>query len=387
MRKFNYLLLLLFIFLSCKSQNSEQYIFDPKTISENTITLSEIADDISYIPLDNSYPLNDIHNPRFSEKSIFFFSNNGIIAFTFDGKNSTKIGIRGRGPDEYLSGLKFAIDSKNETIYVLNLDKQIKTFSIDGKYKRSISLSQIDGSPSLIEIYDSKIFISFNLQFDDSQFEWIILDTIGNIIKTKKRFDSRFTSNFGPNSGTYVFNKKLHYWNPYLDTVISIRPDLSYNRAFILKAGEHRLPRYDFNPSKPPHTFMHLRNIFETSRFWVIRYDYIRPIIALIDKRNRKSYLSYLDQNSKSNESGIPGGLLNDYDGGINFEPRSYFSLLNEEYMVGLINPNQLIAHVASSKFSNYTPHYPAKKKELEKLTANMKETDNLVLMIVKLKK
>ena len=45
--KSTYLFLLLLLTISCKTQNKDLYQFDPRTLKENKITLSEIADDIN----------------------------------------------------------------------------------------------------------------------------------------------------------------------------------------------------------------------------------------------------------------------------------------------------------------------------------------------------
>jgi len=41
----------------------------------------------------------------------------------------------------------------------------------------------------------------------------------------------------------------------------------------------------------------------------------------------------------------------------------------------------------AGFEFKNSSPEYPEKKKELEKLANTLKETDNPVLVLVRLKK
>jgi hypothetical protein len=371
--------------LSCDSQNVMHFEFNPKTLVENPITLSDIADEIIYIPLDNQYPITDVHNPKITHNAIYLFTPNGIIAFGRDGKTSGKIGSRGRGPDEYLSGFNFTIDPKSETIYVLNRDKQIKVFSRNGKYIRSISLEDNVGSPDLIDLYDSNLFLSYFLQFDNAVYDWVILDTIGNIIKKKERSIPTFTSNFGTNSVTYIFDKGIHYWNPYFDTVFSILPDLSYRPSFTFAPGEHRIPKSNFNPSKPPNMIMYVRMIFETSRFWVIRYDYIRPIIVLIDKKSNKSFLSYVDQGN-STGTDISGGILNDLDGGVNFQPRCYFEENGKEYLIGLVNAYQIKAHVESVGFKNAHPKFPENKAGLKMLADSLHETDNPVIIMVSLR-
>jgi hypothetical protein len=57
------------------------------------------------------------------------------------------------------------------------------------------------------------------------------------------------------------------------------------------------------------------------------------------------------------------------------------------EFIVGLIYPYQIQALVKSTEFKNTTPKYSEKKKNLLKLADNLKETDNPVLMIVRLKR
>ncbi|MZP67102.1 MAG: hypothetical protein GT597_13230, partial [Bacteroidales bacterium] len=48
---------------------------------------------------------------------------------------------------------------------------------------------------------------------------------------------------------------------------------------------------------------------------------------------------------------------------------------------------NKLKEYVASENFKNSKPLYPEKKKELEKLADSLKETDNPVLVMVRLKR
>jgi len=49
-----YLLPLIQIALTCSSSHGNIFEIDPRNFVDNKITLSEIANDIKYIPLDNS---------------------------------------------------------------------------------------------------------------------------------------------------------------------------------------------------------------------------------------------------------------------------------------------------------------------------------------------
>ena len=75
------------------------YEFDPRTLNENKISLSDIADDIAYVPLENSFPLGPIYNYMILKKSIYFSSKNvGILVFNREDKNLRKIGTYWKRP-------------------------------------------------------------------------------------------------------------------------------------------------------------------------------------------------------------------------------------------------------------------------------------------------
>jgi hypothetical protein len=112
----------------------------------------------------------------------------------------------------------------------------------------------------------------------------------------------------------------------------------------------------------------------------MIRYYYKKQILLLVEKNSRNTFTN--DVGSKET-----GGIFNDLDGGTKFLPISYFVKNDREYLCGLLNPLQIKTLITSSEFKNSTPKYPEKKKELEKLANKLKETDNPVLMIVRLKK
>ena len=73
--------------------------------------------------------------------------------------------------------------------------------------------------------------------------------------------------------------------------------------------------------------------------------------------------------------------------GGASARQESYFVENGREYIIGLTYPYKIKTRVESNEFENSVPKYAEKKKELEKLADSLKETDNPVLMVVRLKK
>ncbi len=384
-------LFLLLLCLPCRSQDNNLYVFDPRTLDENKILLSEIADDIAYIPLDNSFPLGEIHdNFRFTKNSIYFsVTYSGIFEFNRDGKFIRKIGSIGRGPGEYTFYSDFTIDNNKGIVYVLdnvNRKSPIKVYSRTGYFLKSISVPEYCENIQTIEFYNSKIF-AFNWQMLlDTKYNWVVFDTLGNLITKKPRTIPMFMSGWSGSYGTYKYNNNLYYWDTYNDTVFSILPDFKYKGSFIISPGEHRAPRAHIPNPTLLKRYMLINHIFETSRFIVIRYFYKKMGIVLIDKRTKKSFLTYIEETNDNSYYSL-GGFINNYDGGTIFGPRRFFVENGREYMIGLIYPYQIKARVVSSEFKNSTSKYPEKKKELEKLANRLKETDNPVLMIVRLKK
>jgi hypothetical protein len=62
-------------------------------------------------------------------------------------------------------------------------------------------------------------------------------------------------------------------------------------------------------------------------------------------------------------------------------------TMKDDSTIIGCVEARQLKAHVASETFKNSKPLYPEKKKELEMLANKLKETDNPVLVLVRLKR
>jgi hypothetical protein len=185
----------------------------------------------------------------------------------------------------------------------------------------------------------------------------------------------------------YEYENHLSRWGPFTDTVYSIFPDLNYGISFVFGKGEHRLPKSNIDIDKIK-IYFNPYMVFETHRFLVFRYLYNEKVtLALVEKRSNKSYVTYLESGPAVVGNNFIGGIANDLDGGTPFQPENYFVEGNREYMVGLINSYQIKTLVASAEFKNSTPKYPEKKKEFITLADSLKETDNPVLMLVRLKK
>jgi len=381
--KFKLLFVLVLLMITCKSKDNALFEFDPRNLIESTMKLSEIAEDIRYVPLDNSFPLGMIHdNIEFINNSIYLSEKDiGILVFDKNGKLIRKIGCKGRGPGEYLYTFNFTVDEKTETVYVCD-NGIIKVYSKNGKFKRSFSLKKYGDFIYPINFFHSSLFAFFSIQFENSDYKWIKVDSSGNMIKSEKRKTPAFTSNSNIGQGSYIFQNNIKYWNSFSDTVFSILPELVEKPSFLFSPGEHRFPKsQNIIPIDKLTQYLAVAQMFETEHFLLIRYFYNEnKYFLLVEKENRKSSLIKWEFNGNS-------GLLNDLDAGPGFVPKKYFKENGLEYLAGLVNSIHFKTIISSDEFSETRPKYPEKKKELVKFANSLNETDNPVLIIIRLKK
>ena len=371
---------LLFLFLlvmSCGSPDNEIIEVDFEKISDNEITLSAIADDITYVTLDNNYPMSIFYGIEIFNDTIYVDEkDNGMFALDMTGKIIRRYGSRGRGPGEYVYGLRFTIDRDNRILYLLD-SKNILKYSLDGAFLGNISLEKYPGYFSDIKFQGSSI-IAFDFNAGRATYNWIVIDAEGNLIKEKYNSVPPFKSGWGSINNIYEFESSTFYHNVYNDTVFCISPDLSYRTSFLFKPSELRWPRHHVDLSER-FNYILLNLVLETRAFIVLQYYYKKSYMAFIEKGSGKSYKVTWEEENR--------GIINDLDGGAPFEPKQYFEEDRREYLVGFTQPVDILTRISSGDFSNSAAKYPEKKEALIKLAEEIKETDNSILTIVRLKK
>jgi hypothetical protein len=378
---------IVFVINSCNNFNSEIaegdinkiMEIDPRTFSDAEFTLSSIAEDIEYVPLDNSILIKEAEKIRVIKNSVYIGNyETALIKFSIEGKNLKKIGNIGRGPEEYSHSNIFTVDINNEDIYLRGPGGDILVFSSNGEFIRTIKLP--DGIVfEDVEFLNSEFLIAQYITRGQAKNKWVIIDTTGSILSEKSNPIPPFDSRLGTGGGIFKFENNISYWGNYYDTIFTIYPDFSYKASIVFKQGEHRFPRQDPEFDEQLKYFR-VMDIFETNNFLVFKYMYnYLAAIAFVDKMTRKVQLSQDKWEFR--------GIQNDLDAGLIFQPETYYTNNEGEFLIGLVHAYQLKYHVSSDDFINTIPKYPEKKKELAKLAAHLDENNNPVLMLVKLKK
>jgi hypothetical protein len=213
-------------------------------------------------------------------------------------------------------------------------------------------------------------------------YSYNLIDTAGRIIKS---FLNKYLWEYDVQRGTAIFDENLFFrFNNnifkkeiYSDTIFVFK-DLDFKPYKVIKHGEKLLTtkaRSDFDPRYLKENYISQKNLFEFGDY--IYYEFITgsaEIYGLLgSKKNNYQALVNPEQ-----------GFINDLDGGPNIWPKT---IKDDNTIISWINAYELKKHVASDVFKNSTPKYPEKKKQLERLANKLKETDNPVIMMVRLKK
>ncbi len=351
------------------------------------ITLSGIADDIKYIPMDDTIPFEGIYSVEITPKNIFISMQYvGIVKYDREGNFEKVIARKGRGPGELLYGHTFVVDEGSKKVYVTDRHK-VLVYTIEGTHLRDIATNDYFAiAANDIELSGSKLYLCDFGWDAEFKYHWVFLDTIGKLVSAKTTSDH--STGHVPGGFCYKFDGDIYYSNILNDTVFSVSPDLRWRAAFLFSRGEYRWPvDYEFPSFKDAAQYFRPLQMFETNRFVFLLWRYMDKTAYLItDKTTKKAYQAYKEM--KSGMVNYMPAIPNDLDCGLFpvYDNVDYYSENGDEYITYFVSPYELKSHVSGDDFQNSIPKYPEKKKDLEKFANSLEETDNPVLVMVRLK-
>lgn len=361
---------------SCRPNKDGLLTIDPLDLGEEPFTLSFLANDIEYVPFSDDvlFPAQLVYDYSITETDIFLSAPTGVLRFDRNGDFIGKIGSRGRGPEEYLTGLYLTVNNSLSNVYILGSREKIFVYDFEGHYVRNVPIQDSIYAWD-IEMYFDKMFISC-LPSGYGRYYWLIIDTMGVPVASKLN-PAPPISVSSDKTFVYRLDDNIYYWDKHNDTIFSVSPDLTY-KPVMLFANKDLMVSKNISTIKvgDKADFMIVNRLFETSKYVVLDFFYNERVTALIDKRNGKKYASKIDE-----------GILNDIDGGPYFEPRNgCFEEDGVEYLVSFVDAYTIKNWVKSEEFRNSEPKFPEKKKKLEELANGLEDNDNPVMVLVRLK-
>ena len=358
-------------FISCRNEDNKRefaniYFTPDQFIEKENVLLDTIVDEIEYILPEsgpNSY-IGRISSMFITEDEILLISQGDILIFDRSGKFKTKLGARGRGPEEYLSPLEVLYRDERYIVYdsraILEYDtnyqfirktdhdrylKRIKLLGSD-KYVCDLMTDSFPGDSVVYSLafYDKEMNIINKLETSESSEpvngQLFMIDLMGGL-------------NHG--SDGVLFREQ------YGDTIYNITPDMERLPLLKLGMGNKKYPR-ELN--------------FNLAMFQEKRNDYIQPgKFSIIDNNlimqflyDGRSMYSWTD--ISSDNTIIP--VINNKDKAYGFTLSAFpgYSLITyftEGFLVGIIQPSDIMEY-----FDKDTKGIPADlKTKLENITVD----------------
>jgi hypothetical protein len=381
-------LLLLLLTVPCKSQeNNLITTFNLKELPKiTTVRLSDLGFvDIEYIPLETNEQcmIKNINEIKIGDDFFLVKFSSTILKFKENGSFVTKIGIIGRGPNEFTVAHDVDIDNKNQNIYLVSAwQKKFNVYSESGEFLRTfhcpLNTTNFKVTGDGILCYNMNTMGNVETSYN-------LIDTEGRVIKNfpnkyRWHYKQQVMLGFVYENLFYRYNNKLFKKELYSDTVY-VYENLDFKPHLVIELGKRLVTpkvRSDFSPEYIRDNFISPWNLFEFGDY--VYFEFLFSRNSLVEDLSfigskRKDFHALVDPTQ---------GFINDLDGGPNIWPKT---IKDDNTIICWVDAFQLKAHVASESFKNSKPKYPEKKKELEKLANSLKETDNPVLMMVRLKK
>jgi hypothetical protein len=369
--------------------------FDLNKLPEvKKVWLSDLGfEEIEYIPLmtnnhcvlEGTFDCNLLGSKLMASKEFFlikFF--NSIVKFGNDGSFVAKIGTFGRGPDELQTCHDIESDEDGNLYLVDGWKEKIFIYSPDGEFLRSVKIPLSRASEFR---YTSSMFLTYNQNnLGNVENSFNLLDNNGQIVKV---FPNKYPFAKPPNAAYgfsheclfYRFNNRLFTKEVYSDTIYMFE-NMRFSPHMVIDLGDKVITpqaRSEHDGLYLASNFLSPRNLLEFGEYVYYEFTY------RFDFLNTETYgfIGSKKDNSQMLIS-LSEKILNDLDGGPAVVPHT---VLDDNTIIDWIDPIDLKKLVASTSFRNSIPKFPKKKKELEKLANSLKETDNPVLILVRLKK
>jgi len=384
-------LLVALIAINCQNavtKNEKQIkTFDLKELPKiSDVKLSDLGFvNIEYVPLETNDQcmIKNINEVKIGDDFLLVKFSNTILKFLEDGSFVTKIGNIGRGPNEFTVAHDVDIDNENQNIYLVSAwQKKLIECSKTGEFLRTfycpLNTTNFKVTRDGILCYNMNSMGNVGTSYNWIDKKGLQIKNFSN--KYPWEYKQQGMYGFVYENLFYRFNNQLFKKEVYSDTVY-VFENMDFTPHMVIELGKRRVNtkvRSDFSPEYIRENFISPWNLFEFGdyvyfEFLLSRNSLVEDLSFIGSKRN--DFHALVDPSK---------GFINDLDGGPNIWPKT---IKDDNTLICWVDAFRLKAHVASDSFKKSIPKYPERKKELEKLANSLKETDNPVLMMVRLKK
>lgn len=374
-------------------QQAEVQVIDLSEIwnKPEEILLSSIATDIEYIPLETrpECMLGDPASLRIITMDEYILA--GMRLFDRQGKYISTIGRKGKGPQEYVVAASVACNEKMKRIDVLDTGSdRIVSYGFNGEFIREIAIAK--NAARIISEESGHIGIMYlpwrGDLTDTARFERIT--ETGEVINTVRIYVGRPNDggqDWGIGARLYHEGGNLCFVEVPFDTIYQLVDNREWKPRWAFSSWPNKMPReYWLDINKWSLERDHFTNVYfmgESPRFLFLdveKQGVIGQCIYDKDTRSARWAPARFTADSTSMMT-----LVDDLSGGA-FSLTNTMDYVEGDQLVTLISPLDLIRDYKDHPESKIPLANPAYREKLFALVDRLKEDDNPVVMIVKLK-
>jgi len=394
------------------------------------IPVSEFVSEFEYIPLETNKDClvgEENMNIIVTSTHIFVQGFKYCYAFSRSGRFISKIGSIGQGPGEYTHLTGMSIDEINRSLYLESFCSLLE-YSWDGKFLQSIQKPSTSTEGCLVQSFlvrDSFFIGHHENNYGNAMYNFQLFNKSGQVFKSfdnhvrvkPEHPEKNILSNtamrpFSMEERIYVkerWNDTLYYLNAQSELVPQFVFDLgkyainkekrtvtlSMENIDDLYAGVIEIP-FELLPMTgiPDHIFFSYvvnnvsafnvsfpekrqRNVIIPPGSLNVRYVDNRRLVGIYDIASQKTRLLDTDPVSQMT------GLINDLDGGLSLWPKYYTS---ENELVDVWQAYEMKEILTEKYFAAHKINNPQAHQKLKALLKDLKDDDNPVIVIGKLK-
>ncbi len=401
-----FLCFFLFMLFSCKDKVGE--------VSSNTIPLqraidsneynvhylSSYADSLSYVPLEMDSDL-FIGRPKgycMEQGRIFVYDDYLCLVYSSTtGELLGQIGRIGQGPGEYPAIESVEVLPEISRVFIYTNIGSVLEYQLDGSFVRSIRPPFLkDESIWDISSPNGSVFIADLISWNNLKNEFVLFDSTSTIKYIHKcpwetsKPEGRGYSSYEA-AVMYRYKDTVRYMKRQNDTLFSIDSNWNVTSTYIMSQGKYKLPAKELSDTEAWKSYVYISNVRECENYMFFSFDFgnyapdpfekkgknrkgkeiIIKVTTVLGIHNKQTLKFELLANAGSKSI----GLKNDIDYGPDFWP-GYIS--DNQEMIMLRSAEEFLNSCDSNKVTN---------PELKEILRNMKEDDNPIAIIAKLKK
>lgn len=356
--------------------------FSSSLTVEEHINLSNIASSIEYIPLESSEQswIVSISKICFTAKNIYVFdkSQKVLLQFNLSGKFKRKIGVQGKGPNEYNSIYNFAVLSLNkgsETIGITDSGTgKILLFDEQGDFKFGFKPEVFAVDLEFLNDGTIVTYMSENSSFENDSNSLSFYSQNGKILNTLKTNDVDYDGGTPLIGSLTKYKGAVYFYDPAARTVFEVISSKEANESIIIDLGNKALPLEELGNEGISEKAFGIQSVIESSGYLFTKFAYKRHrVAAFYSKKDKKA------ANVIFNYDLIDTGFHNDIDGGMPFWP---IATTHDGKWVSLFTPLKAKRILNDSYYDSFTVQDVEARNKLLKLIQDSEESDNFIIQL-----